>query len=70
LQHANNLRALLKGLAMTRFVHTDFPTTHAGIARVEAALGAARRASRQDGEPTHHGSEYRASRNLIGRNYG
>jgi hypothetical protein len=55
---------------MTRFVHTDFPTTHAGIARVEAALGAARRASRRDGEPTHHGSEYRASRNLICRNYG
>jgi hypothetical protein len=42
LQHANNLRALLKGLAMTSLVHTDFPTTHAGIARVEAALGAAR----------------------------
>jgi hypothetical protein len=33
---------LLKGLAMTSFVHTDFPTTHASIARVEAALEAAR----------------------------
>lgn len=27
---------------MTSFVHTDFPTTHAGVARVQAALQTAR----------------------------
>lgn len=33
---------MLKGHTMTSFVHTDFPTTHAGIARIAAGFQTAR----------------------------
>lgn len=46
---------MLKGHAMTSFVHTDFPTTHAGVARVEAAFQTAR----------HLGGRFSGARGLV-----
>jgi hypothetical protein len=49
------LHALLKGHTMTSFTHSDFPTTHAGVNRIESAVRSA----------GHLGARFRGARGLV-----